>query len=305
MENENKDTIISPLNDCFARCLLASPGNEIILLDFVNAVALDIPILAEKNIKYFESLTIESPFDYKVNKQEREKIVDVKARANTGELIMIEIQLSGNITFISRILAYIASNYQTPLNYKSDQGDKSKKESEPIDYSLLKPVISISLLDIDLVKENDRLHTCYQLKEVTTGILLTNHIEIHLLELKKCQDGLSEKLKLWVIFFTAENLEEVREMLMKADPIFEKVFDCYDRFKDDPKLVQAYREAHAYMLTQKDTLRQERFEGREEGEYNKSIKIAKNLIAMNLSTDDIAKATDLTIEQIEELRSQL
>ncbi len=301
MENNDKDMVISALNDCFARCLLASAGNELILLDFVNAVTQNVPILASKKIKYFESLQIESPFDYKVNKQEREKIVDVKARANTGELIMIEIQLSGNITFISRILAYIASNYQTPLNYKNDQADKSKKEAEPIDYSLLKPVISISLLDIDLVKENKLLHTCYQLKEVTTGILLTDHIEIHLLELKKSQDGLSEKLKLWIIFFTAENLEEVREMLMKADPIFEKVFDCYDRFKGDPKLVQAYREAQAYMLTQKDTLKQERFEGREEGEYNKAIKMAKNMLLDNEPIDKIIRYTELSIEQIKDL----
>ncbi len=126
--NDNENMIISALNDCFARYLFASPGNESILLDFVNAVTGDVPILAEKNIKHFESLEIESPFDYKANKQEREKIVDVKARANTGELIMIEVQLSGNSTFISRILAYIATNYQTPLNYKTDQADKSKKE---------------------------------------------------------------------------------------------------------------------------------------------------------------------------------
>ncbi len=295
MENKNNDTIISALNDYFARCLLASRGNEEILLHFVNAVILDIAILVASNIKYFESIEIVDPFDYKENRKERQKVVDVKARANTGELIMIEIQLTGNITFISRILAYISSNYQVPLNYKDE------KEAKPIDYGSLKPVISISLLDIDLVKENDRLHTCYQLKEVTTGILLTDHIQIHLLELKKSQENLTKKLKLWILFFTAENLEEVREMLIKEDVIFEKVFDCYDRFKGDPKLLEAYREARAYMLTQRDTLVQERLEGREEGEYNKSIAIAKNLLAMNMPIESIATATGLSVSEIERL----
>ncbi len=60
---------------------------------------------------------------------------------------MIEIQLYGNRTFVSKILAYIASHYQMPLNYKSEQANKSKKASESIDYSLLKLVNSRTIAD--------------------------------------------------------------------------------------------------------------------------------------------------------------
>ncbi len=43
-------------------------GNyQVLLICFIQ----NISILAEKNIKYFESLEIESPFVYKANKQER------------------------------------------------------------------------------------------------------------------------------------------------------------------------------------------------------------------------------------------
>ena len=42
-----------------------------------------------------------------------------------------------------------------------------------------------------------------------------------------------------------------------------------------------------------------REEGREEGERKKQIEIAKRLLTLGISIDDIAKATELTKEEIE------
>ena len=44
-----------------------------------------------------------------------------------------------------------------------------------------------------------------------------------------------------------------------------------------------------------------REEGREEGIYSKAIETAKKLIGMNLSIENIAKATGLSKEEIEKL----
>jgi predicted transposase YdaD len=44
--------------------------------------------------------------------------------------------------------------------------------------------------------------------------------------------------------------------------------------------------------------------GKAEGENNKAIQIAKNLILMELSDEQIAKGTGLTIEQIQKLRKE-
>lgn len=52
-----------------------------------------------------------------------------------------------------------------------------------------------------------------------------------------------------------------------------------------------------------DEFFQNRFnEGKREGEFNKAIETAKNLINMGLKTDQISKATGLTIEKVEELK---
>jgi predicted transposase/invertase (TIGR01784 family) len=46
-------------------------------------------------------------------------------------------------------------------------------------------------------------------------------------------------------------------------------------------------------------------EGREEGKKDRENEIAENLLKMNFSSADIAKATGLTFEQIRQLQSAL
>ncbi|MCI7349557.1 MAG: hypothetical protein MSH60_02255 [Ruminococcus sp.] len=45
-------------------------------------------------------------------------------------------------------------------------------------------------------------------------------------------------------------------------------------------------------------------EARMEGEKEKSIKIAQHLLSMGMSTEDIVKATELPIEEVQSLASQ-
>ncbi len=70
------------------------------------------------------------------------------------------------------------------------------------------------------------------------------------------------------------------------------------------QLVQAYREAQVYMLTQRDTLRQERFEGREEGREQEKIEIAKNMLLDNEPIEKIVKYTNLSKNDIENLNTR-
>ena len=71
----------------------------------------------------------------------------------------------------------------------------------------------------------------------------------------------------------------------------------------------AYERHLDAIAVQKDAFDTARIEGREEGlvqdreegEYQKSLAIARNLKQMNLSVTDIIKATGLTEKEIEEL----
>ena len=122
----------NPLNDYFIRYLFTDKGSsESILLDFINSIMLN------ANMKTFLSVEILTPFNLKKNRNLKETIVDVKCITQNGSVVIIEIQLQGNLRFPERILYYWASNYSKLLKH----GEK---------YDALTPVISINMLDFNL-----------------------------------------------------------------------------------------------------------------------------------------------------------
>ena len=272
-------------DDFFARYLFSNKGNEDILLDFVNAVRKD------AGETTFNSLELLDTFNLKENILERQTIVDARARTSSNEEIIVEIQSTGNIKYIPRILAYIAIAYVKQLNV--DLETIVNKKLSKIDYTLLKPVISINILDFILRPNDPKMHSIYRLQDIESYKELTSDWEIHLIELKKSLNVNSQDLMLWVKFFTSKNLEADRIMITKEKPIFNKVFDSYERFKGDKKLMKAYREGQAYMASQIDMLTQERID--------EKMEIAKNMLAEGYSIDDISKVTKLSIKEISSL----
>ena len=129
---------INVLNDYFVRYLFSSPDSNPILLDFINSIMLD------SNMKTFRSVDILAPLpkagsclNYKENYEDKETIADVKCITQNGTVVIIEIQLQGNLRFPERILYYWAANYSKLLKY----GER---------YDELTPVISINMLDFNL-----------------------------------------------------------------------------------------------------------------------------------------------------------
>ena len=178
------------LNDCFVRYFFTDKGGEKVLLDFINAV------MISADMKTFKSVEILNPFNLKRNYKDKETIVDVKCITKNGTVVIIEVQLSGNSRFPERILYYWASNYSKLLK-KGEQ------------YEELTPIISINLLNFNLSKKNDNVHSCYMIYDTKTERLLTDHLQIHIIELKKFKfkdNDLKKDLNYWLGFFTTNNM---------------------------------------------------------------------------------------------------
>ncbi len=109
-----------PTNDYFVRYLFANPGNEGILLHFLNALRKDAGEVPFKEVELLDT------FNLKENVLERETVVDVKAKTDTDELIMVEVQNVTNTRFIPRILYYIAVNYAKQVNVNLKDFEKKK-----------------------------------------------------------------------------------------------------------------------------------------------------------------------------------
>ena len=284
---------INVLNDYFVRYLLASSDSALILLDFINSIMLD------SGMKTFRSVEILTPFNYKENYEDKETIVDVKCITQNGTVVIIEIQLQGNSRFPERILYYWASNYSKLLKH----GEK---------YDALTPVISINLLDFNLDYTNN-IHSCYMIYEINNKKLLTDHLQIHIIELKKFKYNLLEyDLNCWLKFFTMkakDNKEEIMSELVKEKPIMEEVQKRYNNFIKDRLMMNEYDKREAYLYGNQIMLEEERrlgieegiVKGREEGTKETKISMAKNMKNDKVDLSTISKYTGLSIEEVNKL----
>ncbi len=285
------------LNDYFVRYLLSDKGSEAILLDFINSIMLD------SGMKTFRSAEILTPFNYKENYEDKETIADVKCITQNGTVVIIEIQLQGNSRFPERILYYWASNYSKLLK----QGEK---------YDALTPVISINLLNFNL-DDNDSIHSCYMIYDTNNKRLLTDHLQIHIIELKKFKyNTLEYDLNCWLKFFTMkdkDNKEVIMSELVKEKPIMEEVQRRYNKFIKDRLMMNEYDKRQAYLYGNQIMLEEERRLGRVEGKEEgikegieqgieqEKYSLARNMKNKNMDLNLISELTGLSIEKIEKL----
>ena len=277
------------LNDYFVRYLFSDKGSESILLDFINSIMLD------SGMKTFRSVEILTPFNYKENYEDKETITDVKCITQNGSVVIIEIQLQGNSRFPERILYYWASNYSKLLK----QGEK---------YDALTPVISINLLNFNL-DESNNIHSCYMIYDTVNQRLLTDHLQIHIIELKKFQYNLlKHDLDCWLKFFTMkekDNKEKIMSELVKEKPIMEEVQRKYNNFIKDRLMMNEYDKRQAYLYGNQIMLEEERRlgieEGIEKGKKEQQISIARNLKKSGIDIKVISENTGLSIEEIKNL----
>ena len=289
--NTKQMKYFNPLNDYFIRYLFTDKGtSETILLDFINS------IMINANMKTFRSVEILTPFNLKKNRNLKETIVDVKCITQNGSVVIIEIQLQGNSRFPERILYYWASNYSKLLKH----GER---------YDELTPVISINLLNFNLDKSKN-IHSCYMLYEMNNKKLLTDHLQIHIIELKKFKKNiLTKDLNCWLKMFTSKNLEASMSEIVKEKPVQKK----YNNFVKSKLMMMEYEKKEAYLYGNQIMLDEERRlgmeegikkgkeEGIKEGIKENQILTAKNMKNKNMDIKLISELTGLSIKEIEEL----
>ena len=308
--NTKQIKYFNPLNDYFIRYLFTDKGSsESILLDFINS------IMINANMKTFRSVEILTPFNLKKNRNLKETIapkvgrrLDVKCITQNGSVVIIEIQLQGNSRFPERILYYWSVNYSKLLKH----GER---------YDELTPVISINLLNFNLDKTKN-IHSCYMLYEMNNKKLLTDHLQIHIIELKKFKKNvLSKDLNYWLKIFTSKNLEASMSEIVKEKPIMEEVQKKYNNFVKSKLMMMEYEKKEAYLYGNQIMLDEERRLGIEEGikkgkeegiregieqGIEKGIEqekysLAKNMKNRNMDINIISELTGLSMEEIKKL----
>ncbi|WP_353955183.1 Rpn family recombination-promoting nuclease/putative transposase [uncultured Brachyspira sp.] len=134
--------------------------------------------------------------------------------------------------------------------------------------------------------------------------LLTDHLQIHIIELKKFKfkdNDLKKDLNYWLGFFTTKNMEEYMSEIVKEKPIMEEAHKRYNNFIRSRLMMSEYEKKEIYQYDKQIMLKDERREGIKEGEKNKAISMAKSMKKENIDIELIKKITGLTIDEINKL----
>ncbi|RUL52015.1 Rpn family recombination-promoting nuclease/putative transposase [Lysinibacillus antri] len=159
--------------------LFGSNQNKEITVVFLNAI---LKRTGRDIIKDISFSNIEIGGEYEDDKQSR---LDLLVVTQADEWINIEIQFTNKFDMVNRTLYYWSRIYSKPMT-------KGKV------YSQLTPVITINILNFDLINETDLFHSTYSLYEATVKHKLTNMIEIHFIEIPQLiRDWYAKKLDPW------------------------------------------------------------------------------------------------------------
>ena len=231
--------------------------------------------------------------------------VDLLAKNEKGELILIEVQHNSEIDYFHRMV------YGTS-KLISEYMEKGKG------YTQVKKVYSVNIVYFHLGQGRDYIYygkTDFKGLNNPNDILLPSqrqkddfkieniyeiYPEYYILKINDFNDISKNSLDEWIYFlkneeikdnFKAKGLEKAKESLdlMKLD---DKAKALYKRSEDNK------RDKESIILTAK---REGKREGLKEGEKLKELEIAKNLLDVGVAIDIISQTTNLNIDEIKSL----
>lgn len=284
MENvKTQKKLLSPKIDVVFQALFGEEGSERITKDFLQAMLKE--EITEIDLSKNLILRRETLSD-------KSAILDVFVKINGKENCDIEMQMVKQEDIVERILYYWAKIYT-----------RSIKKGE--NFSKLERTIVILITDKKIDKlEGLNYHTEWKIIETETyKKILTDKFQLNIIELEKINIENSpnkDKLIDWLSFIINPESERVVKKMEENEAIKEAK-EKLEKMSEDEKMQRLawWREKgeleRNYLL----------YNGRQEGEKNKSIEITKEMLKKNMDIKLISEITKLSVEEIEKIRSDL
>jgi predicted transposase/invertase (TIGR01784 family) len=210
--------------------------------------------------------------------------MDILATTDKGELINIEMQRRDEKNMVKRSLYYWAKAYSGQYNGKQQ-------------YEKIPRTVCINILEYELseLKKEENYHNVFFLKNQNNNIL-SDTIEIQFIELPKLVIDKNDPLSLWMGFVEDANSVEI----VQAEKQIEEIHEAREelaRLSRDPEQAELYRQRADAIAEKYNALLGAKEKGREE----EKIKIARNLLSLNVDIEIISKSSGLSVEEIKEL----
>ncbi len=283
---------INPKTDFAFKKIFGSPQSKDILISFLNALLYE----GEPTI---QDLRILDPYQAPRIEGVKESYLDVKAELTGGRAVIVEMQVLNVLGFKKRVLYNAAKAFSIQLEAGND-------------YSLLNPVIALTITDFEMFPHSDKTVSRYQLKEKDELTDYSDDIELVFAELPKFKKSLDELTSLtdkWLYFLKeANHLETVPESLGR-EPAIQNAFEVARQSRLtsaemeilDRQAMFIHDSRNAVLLGRAKGRAEGRAEGVEIGERQAKIAIARSLLN-RLSIAEISQITGLAISDIAPLR---
>src|SRR5450759_4509660 len=283
---------INPRVDFAFKKLFGSEENKDLLISLINAIVSEQEQVVEVELKNPYNLA-----DYRAGKM---SILDIKAKAQNGRWLNVEMQISEDYNFDKRAIYYWAKLVTEQL-------------SEGMMFKELKKTISINILDFNFIPNTPEVHNCYKIINTATGKddKLHDIFELHYIELKKFKKTyhqINSALDRWSTFLNkADKLDkEHMPKELASDKNIVKAIEAVDRmFNEEERLVYETRMKSLADVESKIASAEEKGlekgleQGREEGINKASKTIALNLLSKGIDIATIAEVTGLAENVIE------
>jgi len=271
-------------NDLLFKIVFGSKGNEKLLALMLNA------LLSLKGSQQIEELEILNPINLPEWQNGKQSVIDVKARDISGEVYCVEIQVKAHAEILKRVLFYSAASYTRQIV----RGTK---------YADLNKTICLWIMCETILPEPE-IYNKYLIKHDKNNNILTDLMEYHFVELSKFDKSkpaeLQNRFEKWLHILKFGDYyrsdSELPGELKKEKGICEVIKQMSTANTDEHMRYELLaREMFlSDLATDLDTAEKKGIE--------KGIeKVALKMLAKGKSFEEIAEATDLTIDQIKAL----
>ena len=287
----------SPKSDIAFKKVFGDENHKEVLISFLNAV------LDFKDEKEIVDVVLTNPYQLPDISELKETILDIKATNKNKDTFIIEMQKKKSGDFVKRSIYYTSKAYVSQIN-------------KAVDYKKLKKVYYIALVDFNIFDNKSFISRHLIINQETTKQDLKD-LEFTFLELKKFNltlDKCDTIIKKWIYFINnassldliPKEFQNLKEFVIAFQTVNthtwnKKELEYYDRVllreADDINAME-----YAIETALKDGQRKGIEEGKKEGANKKAIEIAKNLLLSNVPIEIISKTTQLSFEEIKELR---
>lgn len=277
-------------NDIIFKAFFARPGNEIFLIDFLEAL---LKIKIEK-IKIKEEVNLEQ-----LSVEEKGGRLDLQATLNDGIIVNIELQINNNFNIEERTTLYSSKVNSRDAKRGTDYGEINKV--------IMINILGYNLLDVEeYISETVIVLDKHRDYEVLKGI---KWYFIELPKFRKKNPDMNDKIDQWICFIDDSNKEAVK-MAESKNIVLKKARKELDYLTGDAAVRRMAELREKWEMDEiavkKNAERIGKEEGRREGKIEGRIEekreVAKKLLEIGVEISKIIEATGLKKEEIENLK---